>query len=87
MIKDIILAIANNTLIMGALITYGGNHGNPFIIQLNFNAIKSIHIYNWDTSDIDAVNEPYIIAVWKVKSLKPKPITRPYTIDTSFSLN
>jgi hypothetical protein len=72
---------------METLITYGSNHNRSLVLQLNYNAIKSISIFNWDANDIDSINEPYIVAVWKVKSLNPKPAEKTYTLDTSFSLN
>ena len=76
---------------METLITYGSNHKRSLVIQLNYSAIKSICIYNWNASDIDSINEPYIVAIWKVKKLKvshTEPITDvSFNTLNSFSLN
>jgi len=76
---------------MGTLITYGNYHNYPLIIQMNFNAISCINIYNWNAEDIDDTNEPYIVAVWKVKKMKvnhTEPITDvSFNTLNSFSLN
>ena len=58
---------------------------------MSFNAISCINIYNWDAGDIDDTNEPYIVAIWKVKKLKAQhttPVTDMSFNDlTSYSLN
>lgn len=67
-------------------IEYHGNYGLPLVIQVNFNIINKIHFINGGELDLVLSND-HVIAIWKVKSLKPKPFYKPYTLDTSFSLN
>lgn len=49
-------------------IEYGNNHGTNVIIQLNFNAIRCIHILNWDMRIMNSSEHDFCVAVWCIKT-------------------
>lgn len=53
-------------------IEYGHNRKQGCVIQINYNAIKRISFLNWERSS--AVDELYVVAIWRVKRLKTKAI-------------
>lgn len=55
-------------------IEYSGNHGEEFVIQVNFAASKKICFFNWGVPDISLIVGDKAVAVWKVKKLKTKPV-------------
>lgn len=68
-------------------IIYGSNHKCALVIQANLGAIDTIRFLNWNESDISPLELTVIVAVWKVKQLKPKQEHKPYIVDKSFCLN
>jgi hypothetical protein len=55
-------------------IEYNENYGCKYMVQVNFPTIKKISFYNWSAPDINLIVGDKLVAVWKVKKLKTKPV-------------
>ena len=63
-------------------ILYGANHNEPIVAQFWFPLTNDVQFFNWSQKEIDR-DATFIVAVWRVKRLKPKPVinTPPFLVE------